>query len=518
MALSYFTGEQILPFIIGLITVSTAIIAFQFNKKNTALAILFLYAITVGYFVATLDPFLHLWDEQFHALVGKNMIKTPFFPTLYSEPVLDYDYQNWTQNHLWLHKQPLFLWQIALSLKVFGISEIAVRIPSILMIAFASLMVYRIGKIAHSSNVGFYGAVFFASTNYILESATGIHSTDHNDVAFLFYVTASFWAWFEYQNKKSMYWLIAIGVFSGCAILVKWLVGLLIYAVWFLTLGTENKRDYLKIKTYYPLLFSFGITLLVFVPWQLFILSSYPQEAIHEFQLNSLHFFQAVEGHDGDIWYQFKAIKYIYGSGDLIPYLLLLGLFFLVKNSTSNKYRIAIFSAIVIVYVFFSITATKMISFCLIVAPFGLLSFAALTDKLIQGISSINKLNWLNQIVRFSLIIVLAMFLINLPKTARYHTNKGKINLSKKANLEVMQQIDSISNHLRDGKYVVFSTTKRLESHVPIMFYTNHIAYNFVPTKEQIHKIKQQSYKIAFIGNDSLPEFIMEDNEIIKLK
>ena len=518
MALSYFTGEQILPFIIGLILLFTSIIAFQFGKNRIALFLLFFYAVIIGYFVAALDPFLHLWDEQFHALVAKNMMNAPFFPTLYPQTLLDYDYQIWTQNHIWLHKQPLFLWQIALSLKVFGISEIAVRIPSILMVAFACLMVYRIGKIVHSTNVGFYGAVFFASTNYILELSAGIHSTDHNDVAFLFYVTASFWAWFEYQNKKSVYWLIAIGIFSGCAVLVKWLVGLLIYAVWFLTLGTEIKSNYLKIKTYYPLLFSFGITLLVFLPWQLFILNHYPREAMHEFQLNSLHFFQPVEGHDGDGWYHFNAIKNIYGSGDLIPWLLLLGLFFLVKNSTSRNYRTAIVSAILIVYVFFSFAATKMISFCLIVAPFGLLSFAALTDKLLQGISSVNKLNWLNQLVRFTFVAVLTFFLINLPKTAGYHTNKGKINLSKTANLELMKQIESISNHLQDGKYVIFSTTERLENHVPIMFYTDHIAYHFIPTEEQIEKVKKQSYRIAVIDTGNLPEFIIKDSSIIKLK
>lgn len=518
MALSYFTGEQILPFIIGLVFLSASIIAFQSDKKRGAIILLFFYALTIGYFVAALDPFLHLWDEQFHALVAKNMMNSPLSPTLYKEPLLDYNYQIWAHNHIWLHKQPLFLWQIALSFKLFGVTEIAVRIPSILMISLACLMVYRIGKIAHSENVGFYGAVFFASTNYVLELSAGIHSTDHNDVAFLFYVTASFWVWFEYQNKRSVYWLIAIGVFSGFAILVKWLVGLLIYAIWLLTLGAENKSNYLKIKTYYPLLFSFAITVLVFVPWQLFILNNYPQEAIYEFRLNTLHFFEPVEGHTGNIWYHFNAIKNIYGSGDLIPYLLLIGLFFLVKNSTSNKYWIAIVSAILIVYVFFSLAATKMTSFCLIVAPFGLLSFAALTDKLLQGISSINKYSWLNQTLRFAVIISLSLFLINLPKTAGYHTDKGGINLSRKAYIEVMEQIASISNKLESGKYVVFSDMGHMKNHVPIMFYTDYIAYPFVPTEEQIKKIKKQSYKIAILDNDNLPEFIMRDNEIIKLK
>jgi 4-amino-4-deoxy-L-arabinose transferase-like glycosyltransferase len=83
--------------------------------------------------MANLDHFLILWDEQYHALVAKNMLKNPFKPTLYPVELLDYDYRNWSANYIWLHKQPLFLWQIALSLKIFGTTELAVRLPSILL-------------------------------------------------------------------------------------------------------------------------------------------------------------------------------------------------------------------------------------------------------------------------------------------------------------------------------------------------------------------------------------------------
>ena len=233
----------------------------------------------LGFFIANLVHFLTIWDEQYHALVAKNMLKNPFRPTLYSNPLLEYDYHNWTGNYIWLHKQPLFLWQIALSLKIFGINELAVRIPSILLHAITSILVYRIGKIVHSGTVGFYGALFFTVAWYPLELISGRVGTDHNDVAFLFYVTASFFAWFEYKNSQKSYWLIFIGVFSGCAVLVKWLVGLLIYAVWAISLGANDKKNWFRIKEYYPLFISFLISLAVIIPWQVYILIKYPLEA-----------------------------------------------------------------------------------------------------------------------------------------------------------------------------------------------------------------------------------------------
>lgn len=70
-------------------------------------------AIGVRLFMITIDPFLHDWDERFHAIVAKNMITYPFKPMLFVNPVLPYDYRAWCCNHIWVHKQPLFLWQMA---------------------------------------------------------------------------------------------------------------------------------------------------------------------------------------------------------------------------------------------------------------------------------------------------------------------------------------------------------------------------------------------------------------------
>jgi len=46
------------------------------------------------------DPYLHDWDERYHALVAKNMLRHPFLPTLYETPLLSFDYKSWTGNHV----------------------------------------------------------------------------------------------------------------------------------------------------------------------------------------------------------------------------------------------------------------------------------------------------------------------------------------------------------------------------------------------------------------------------------
>src|SRR5690606_28721971 len=85
------------------------------------------------------------WDERFHALVARNMMDEPFRPMLKTSALLPHeDYTAWCCNHIWLHKQPLFMWQMALSMKVFGVSEPALRLPSVIMGALMILLLYRI--------------------------------------------------------------------------------------------------------------------------------------------------------------------------------------------------------------------------------------------------------------------------------------------------------------------------------------------------------------------------------------
>lgn len=519
MTFHYFTDRQIIPLYISAAFIIVSILFFNNGKTRTSLFLLFVGSLTLGFFIANLDPFLILWDEQYHALVAKNLLLNPLKPTLYSNPLLEYDYRNWTGNYIWLHKQPLFLWQIAISLKLFGFNVLAVRLPSIILHSAAVLLIYRIGKISATERIGFYGALFFALAYFPLELVAGRYSTDHNDLSFLFYVTASIWAWFEYQHTNKKYYLILIGLFSGCAVLVKWLVGLLIYAIWFLTIGINDKLNWLKPKSYIPILVSLLITLLVFVPWQIYILFNYPFESNYEFAYNTKHFFEPLENHGGDIWFHIKALSDIYGSGDAVPYLYLIGLIILVKNLNFKIYRYAIVLAIVITYVFYSIASTKMISFCIIVSPLAFLGLGSLIDSSATLLSSKIKYAKFESIFRPIILITVCAFLINITKIQNYHTNwKPHDNCNRMAELNEMEFIKKLKIQLGSENYVVFNSNVRVKGHIPIMFYTDYIAYDIIPTEKQIEQIVSKKYKIAILDNKKLPDYINNNNEIVKIK
>ena len=117
----------------------------KLEKYNRAVLFLVCLSVLLGFYMAA-TPYLQPWDERYHALVAKNLLKHPLLPTLYDNPILPFDYKMWAGNNVWVHKQPVTLWGIALSMKVFGTNVLAVRLPSILMSGASVYVIYLIGK------------------------------------------------------------------------------------------------------------------------------------------------------------------------------------------------------------------------------------------------------------------------------------------------------------------------------------------------------------------------------------
>lgn len=515
----FFAPDSFFILIIGFALLFISIVSFEILKKSRlSLFLLIISGLFLCSFVALLDPFLNNWDEAFHALVAKNLLLHPFVPTLFDKPVISYEFTNWCANHVWLHKQPLFLWQMAISIKLFGMNEFAVRIPSILMMSILPIFIYRIGKISLNERIGYYGALLFCSAYFVHESLTGFPSSDHNDIAFLFYITLSIWAWVEYENSQKTYWLILIGLFSGCAILVKWLTGLLVFSGWGLSIIFDKERRN-SFSSYKNILLSLIICAIVFIPWQIYIIRTFPNESMHEYSLNAKHFTNVVEDHGGDAWYYFDNLRKIYGGAQWVQYAILLSLIFLFKNISKKKYKIAFFSFIFIVYSFFSMAATKMVSFCFIVSPIVFLSLASLVENFIIFLK--NKL--FNRIVVQHFIVVVLLFIIawlnlDLHQIAYKHTLLITQNDNDKRSEKINDAIfiKAIINKLSSEDYVIFNC--KPQRNISIMFYTNFIAYDRQLDYANYLILKKKRIKLAVIDNKKLPEFIINDSEIIKIQ
>jgi 4-amino-4-deoxy-L-arabinose transferase len=304
--------------LLGISLITLTLTVFNFLSRLNCKFIyygLFISVLLAGFGFALIDNFLHPWDEQFHALVAKNMISDPFHPVLINKIPSEFDYRIWVYNETWLHKQPLFLWQISVSLKLFGTNLIALRLPSIIMYALTSCCVFSISKRFLNPFFAILAAAFFGYCGFALDFISGVQGMDHNDIAFLFYITASFWSWMKYNETKNFRYVMLIGLFSGGAVLCKWLTGLIVFTGWGIVTFAFNIKEKREWKNIFS---AFGVCLLVFLPWQLYCLVNYPLEYKYEIAYNSAHFFSTVENHGGSSDFYFEGMKKIYGGGHLM--------------------------------------------------------------------------------------------------------------------------------------------------------------------------------------------------------
>jgi 4-amino-4-deoxy-L-arabinose transferase len=518
--LSYFTPLQQVLLMAGTAAIAAALFLFDKGNKNASLLLLLTGALLAGLFVAALDPFLNIWDEQYHALVAKNLAMHPLKPTLYDTPIYDFDFRNWTGNNIWLHKQPLFLWQMAASIRIFGANEMAVRLPDVILHGLLSLIIYRTGRLTISGQAGFYAACFFAFAYYPLELTAGKFPTDHNDLSFLFYVTASVWSWLEYRASGKRRWLLLTGLFAGAAVLVKWLFGLLIFVIWTASLLRESFFIRFVPGKYLSLLAGISVSLLVFLPWQAYVFEKYPEEAAYEYRIAAAHWSEVVEDHDGGFLFHLNAAKKLYGAGDVIPVLLLAGILLLVRKASPDG-RLAFPAIVLITYGFYSLASTKMASYTVVAMPVAFLGLGVLTDESLQWLFLKIGARKYAGLVKVILVTGVALLLLNLPRIRNYHTDwKPTDNFKREADMRQMRLIRQLKSDLSGEKAVVFNASERLNGHIPVMFYTDAVAYDFIPDLKQVERARALGYKVFIVDRGDLPLLLQEnpENIIVRLR
>lgn len=353
--------------LIGFILVCTGAIVKLFLSDMLRWALIITLILGLGlrvYFAS--NGRLHDWDERYHALVAKNMVEEPFKPMLYKHPVLPYDYKSWDMNHIWLHKQPMTLWIMALSIKIFGNNIWAVRLVSLLMSLILIYIVHLIGKTLFNQKIGLISAYLFAINGFVLEIGSGRASTDHVDLTFLFYISLATLFAILGAAKRSWIYTSLIGMCIGFAILTKWLPALIVLPIWILAC--------LHYKREWPFIFQSSIVILLLaifiaLPWQLYIFDKFSTEAKFESEYNRRHIYEVLSTENSYLWYNIKHLRIKFG--DLIYIPLSIFTFFVFRKQLSsirNKYLL-LWIWIFIPLIFFTFVKTKMPGYILFCAP-----------------------------------------------------------------------------------------------------------------------------------------------------
>lgn len=535
---SGFPAAKNMWLVFGLSLAAVSLLLYYLKKDRLSLLLLTLGGLCLYIFGALSDPFLNLWDERFHALVAKNCMETPLMPRLYPElPIVEFDPMVWARAYIWLHKQPLFTWQIALCFKLFGVSEFTLRLPSVIMATLMIPLCYRIGQLLVDRRLGFYTALSAAFSWFLLDLVSGHGTSDHNNVCFVFYVTASVWSWMEYvRSERRWGWAILTGVLGGCAILTKWLTGLLVYLVWGVYLLSKY-RFHLKEWKIPQFIAALTITAAVVLPWQLFTFKAYPEVARVEMRNNALHITEVVEnGHDQERYFYLETLPFIYiGDKDYdqivskdidftpkrIFHILILfaGFGLLVWRVRTPEKRIPLLATVGFVYLFFSIAAMKLPAYPFCVCAAGFMSIGMLCCCVEDIIQKFLKNRAVVLAVWFPLAVFISLYQFNFTWYRHHHINK--FVWYRSAMIDNVQNFKKLKKILPE-KSVVFNVRAMQDDglyYTPVeaMFYSGAICYSFNPTEEQVQLLKDQGYHVAILTHLPVPAFMQEDDEVEKI-
>ena len=432
----------------------------------------------------SLDPFLHKWDERYHALVARNLSHDFLTPRLYPKALLAYDYQSWVDNFIWLHKPPLPLWTMALSIKYLGANELSVRLPSILLSTLAVYFTWLIGLWLFSARAGFIAAFFHAVNGLVIEMTGGRVATDHIDVFFLVFVELGVlcavihWKKSQETEKYHLLLLLATGASVGLALLCKWLPALIVLPV-FVLLHWRNKSKWLPAG----IILVTAVTMIL--PWQVYASMTFPKEYWYEMQYNSRHITESL-GEKAYPWYfHFDMARIIWNE---LVYLPMLWLAYRITIKKEQSFLV-LGTWIFLPYIFFSMAATKMPGYVLFTCP-AIFILEAVFIIHITGTGRFRNL---------SLILCYLFFLLAL----RYCVERAKPFTSSLEMKNTSMQVKNLANQFDNSNknVVLFNNTYTIET----MFYTDLLSYERLPKEDEVEYLLQNHYRVILFDGERVP-------------
>lgn len=241
-------------------------------------------------------PFLgatHLfdWDEINFAEASREMLVTGNYaiPQIGFEPFWE--------------KPPLFFWLQVICMKVFGVNEVAARLPNAICGMLTLVLLFRAGRRLVNEQFGWMWVLIYAGSLLPhLYFKSGIIDPWFN--LFIFLSVYQLAAYTRAEEDRPAKRILLSGLFTGLAVMTKGPVALLIVGLCYGVFAISNRfRKFMK--PLHILLFLL-VTLLAGGIWFVALLINGQQHIITEFIVYQIRLFQTEDaGHGGPFFYHF---------------------------------------------------------------------------------------------------------------------------------------------------------------------------------------------------------------------
>lgn len=313
--------------------------------KKTLLSILLILGVAgilMFTFLGThplLDP-----DEPVYAETAREMLQFQDFisPRIYGD--------------FWYDKPPMYYWLVAAAFKIFGFGEFAVRFPSALLAVSGAVLVYLAGRKLFNERAGLLAALVLAtSLEYFYLGNAAV-----TDMTLTFFLTAALLA-FLHQKYYLLYGCTALAVVTKGPVAL-FFCGVII-SLYLLATGSLNRIKTMKVVS------GSAVFALIALPWYAVIYSLHGMAFIDTFLgFHNVTRFLQPEHASGAVWYYYIPVLIL----GFFPWSSLLVQTFFTAIKEKGEYRNSCIFLVIwaaVVFLFFSLSQTKLVSYILPMYP-----------------------------------------------------------------------------------------------------------------------------------------------------
>lgn len=302
-------------------------------------------------------------DETRYVSMARDMFHSKDYMTLY------------LNGNYFFEKPPLYFWGEVLSFLGFGtVNEFTARVPVALYGTLSTLLLYFVGRKVVSRKYGVVSALILATSVEFLILAKYAILDILLATCVEFAIMSGFLTYFvKEENKKYCWW--AFYFFSGLAVLAKGIPGFALPfgTMFFVAIFTKRFKELFRPQY---LLVGFVIFFAVVLPWHILMLDKYDPLFFNEYVMkHHVHRFFNSEGVNRKQPFYFFALTILWG---FCPWILsslaiLLSKIKKIKDinlkfnfdefTNSQKYLLLNFIAFALIFLFFSSSSTKLVTY-----------------------------------------------------------------------------------------------------------------------------------------------------------
>lgn len=347
------------------------------------------------------------FDEAIYAKVAKNMYETGDFMTL--------TWLNYQNN--WFEKPPLFFQIVTLMYYIFGVSEFATRIVSVIFSLLTLIVTYKLAKLLKDSRAGFFAMLsLLLNVSFLYYSRSAML-----DISLTFLTTTSVYFFILNILSPKTKYLIYSGLFVGLAVMLKSIVGFLPLAVFFIYYSIQLFAKKLTLRECLTnVLIIFGLSILVSAPWHVYMYILYGRDFINTYF--GYHLFRRftveIEDKGGPWYFYFTVIR----NSMRVWFLILIPSFFLyvyrIYKSKKINENLIIGLSVLVIFLFFSYSSSKLKWYIMPIYPFL---------SIICGFMVSELLDYLSKKFKSQQIIFISSFLIIVSNFYYFYTVRGMV-------------------------------------------------------------------------------------------